>query len=222
MKRFSIQGLLMQAVAIVPLMFLHGAALWAALFVYLLVSNNVVANTAKTRAIEGRVSTLEGLTFPNTGGVVAGPVAANGNISAQGVSSTASVAGTSGHFTASVQVDGNHSVSGQVLVNGASSAAAIAANGDAHMSGTVTGDSGVNTSGNFSGGSIHVSGNSQTDGTHTVGGDVNASGTVRGAVHASSIVIDTMSAVGSPASSSNAITYCNNIKQAVDGILNRM
>lgn len=224
------------------------AALWALLAVCAAQLNQ--ANTPKARATEDRVNALvgqvgvvNGNAFQKTGGPISGSVSVAGNhtvagnISAQGVSSTASVAGTSAHFTGSSVTDGNHQVGGQVLINGASSSAALAGNGDAHMTGIVQGDGGLNTSGtasagafsggsssvsgassagNFTGGSIHVSGNSQTDGTHTVGGDVNASGTVRGSMHASVMVIDTMSAVASPAAT------LTSLKQAVDGILNRL
>lgn len=86
--------------------------------------------------------------------------------------------------------------------------------------------------GTFETGGVHASGSIEADGTfiQTGGGtsEMNGGMHLAGALQAdgggvfSSISIGTMSAVGSPATSTNAITYCNNIKQAVDGILNRL
>ncbi len=74
----------------------------------------------------------------------------------------------------------------------------------AHFSSSAQADGGF--SGNWAGGYGHSSGDFQVDGTIYVG-----------AIRSSE-----MGAVASPASNSNAITYCNNLKQAVDGMLNRL
>lgn len=117
---------------------------------------NLGANTAKSRSTEDRLNNLIPVVFPNTGGTINGSVTVTGThaanqVLAGGASSSASVAGTSAHFTGNAQVDGTHGA-GQVLVNGASSSAAIAANGDAHMTGVVQGDGGLSTGGNVSAG----------------------------------------------------------------------
>ncbi len=128
------------------------------------------ANSAQTTANNA---------LPKAGGTVTGGLQVNGTANTNQVlggwvSSSASVAGTTAHFSSSAQADGG-------LV------------------------------GSWSGGYGHSSGDFQADGTGYFG-----------AVRSSE-----MGAVGSPSSVTinswaTAQSYCNNLKQAVDGILNRL
>jgi hypothetical protein len=84
------------------------------------------ANTPKTRSVEQRLNTLVPVVFPNTGGTITG----------------------------NVDVTGNHTVGGQLLVN---------ATGSATME---------------VGGNSHVTGGMQVDGNHVVGGAITTGGQV--------------------------------------------
>lgn len=215
------------------MMFLLAAFAWTAM------SGAAVASTARSTKsrvdaivpVLGQAHTLATNAFPKTGGTVSGSMTVTGShtVAGQVNANTVSVSGdatTGGDHTVhgSMHSDNNVSASGQVSAGsgsfgpvsaGAYSGASIHVSGSSQTDGNHT-VGGQANAGSFSGGSIHVSGNAQSDGTFTAGGDVNAGGTVRGAVHASSAVVDTMSAVASPAANVTAL------KQAVDGILNRL
>lgn len=182
-----------------------------AAFAWVALSGASVA--AKARSTEDRLSalvpvigdahTLASNAFPKTGGTVSGSVTVTGNHAVNGQVNAGTLS-TSGNAT----TGGDHTVHGSLNADSNVSASGTV-NGGAGSFGSVA-------STTYSGSSIHVSGNAQSDGTFTAGGDVNAGGTVRGALHASNAVIDTMSAVASPAAT------LTSLKQAVDGILNRL
>lgn len=140
--------ILSQAVALIPVLWLHGVAGFVALSVFVLISLNISASNvaSKTRAVEQRVSSLEGMTFPNTGGTV------NGNVA----------------------VTGNHSVGGYITGSGGGT---LENNSSIHTSGTLQADTqvatyNVNSTGSstneFTGG-IHTASNMVVDGTLSAG-----------------------------------------------------
>jgi hypothetical protein len=88
-----------QAIALLPLLWLHGIESLIALAAFLLVSLHASASNvaAKARSTEQRVANLEGKVFPNTGGTVSGDVNATGTVSAntlQGTLNAGYVSGT--------------------------------------------------------------------------------------------------------------------------------
>jgi hypothetical protein len=123
------------------------------------------ANTPKNRSVENRLNALVPVVFPNTGGTVTGNMVVTGTHS---VGSNASVGGsvsvgTVGTFggdvilsgeisnpSGTLTTNGNHSVTGQLLVN-ASGSATMEIGGNGHVTGGLTVGGGIVTS---TGGSI--------------------------------------------------------------------
>jgi hypothetical protein len=104
-----VKQILVQAIALIPVLWLHGVASFIALAVFVLVSLNTSAsNTAsKTRALEQRLNAIEPVLFPNTGGTVSGPVIALSTlkVSTTTGSATAEIGGNA-HITGPAQIDG--------------------------------------------------------------------------------------------------------------------
>lgn len=88
-----------QAIALLPVLWLHGVESLIALAVFLLISLHASSSNvaAKARSTETRVANLEGIVFPNTGGTVNGDINSTGNVSAntlQGTLNAGYVSGT--------------------------------------------------------------------------------------------------------------------------------
>lgn len=123
------------------------------------------ANTPKTRSVEQRLNNLVPVVFPNTGGTITGNVVVTGT---HAVGSNSSIGGsvsvgTVGTFggdvilsgelsnpSGTLTTNGNHSVTGQLLVN-ASGSATMEIGGNGHVTGGLTVGGGIVTS---TGGSI--------------------------------------------------------------------
>lgn len=172
--------LAMQAIALIPVLFLHGAALFVALFVYLFVTAGVVTNTSKTRAVESRLSALETVTFPNTGGTISGNVTVTGTHTVNGNTQvggyiTGSGGGTlennsSIHTSGILQADGQVSTANVYSTGGSTNEFS----GAIHTASVLQADSQVVAAGGSGGaaveaggGGMHTSGNMVADGSMT-------------------------------------------------------
>jgi hypothetical protein len=244
--------LAMQAIAAIPVLFLHGIACYIALFIYLAVSMNVVTNTAKTRAIEDRVGNLEAMTYPNTGGTINGSVAATGNVQVNGY-----VYGSGGgtlennsniHTSGVLQADSGVTTSGvnssgQVIAGGAGGSAALEVGGSGHLTanlqvdGTATASSGLNVSGGIENDSMHASANVQIDGAATVNGGLTSGGGIAtasmhstgnvqidGNLNGGPVVVGGQAGVSTVGSAggSYSATYEDTLASAINGIISRL
>jgi hypothetical protein len=131
-----------------------------------------------------------------------------------------------GTVTGSLAVNGNHSVGGQVLINGASSAAALAAVGDGHVTGTFQADNsvvsnqvvaaGVSTSASVGGTTAHFTGTMQADGGVAISGGTISSITA----HTSNPIVVSG---GSPSGfSGSQLTAVASISNVLNDLVNRM
>lgn len=123
-------------IAAIPVLVLHGTALFIALAIYgLVVLGATGGNTAKSYTTEQRLNNLVPIIFPNTGGQINGNVNVSGTHSANQIyaggtsGGSASVTGTTAHFTSNTQTDGNHAIGGDANVSGQVNASAVAASG---------------------------------------------------------------------------------------------
>ncbi len=144
-----------------------------------------------------------------------------------GVATSASVGGTSNHFTGNTQTDGTHSA-GQVLVNGAVSSSQLAVSGSGHITSNFQVDGthsasqvlagGVSTGSSVGGTTAHFTSSVQADGGFI--------GSISGAVSTSNfngagLPQSTVSTVSS-AGTSYSQGYENTLASAINGLISRL